>query len=175
MWNRSWTKKELDYVAKHYGKKKPSDISKHLNRTETAVHQKAHALGKIGSKTTNGWSEKEIDDLIELYPITPTDLLTKLFDRTLKAIQQKAHEYGLRKEKEARKKRVMPKPQNSWTEEEEAILRRDFPIMASHKVPVNRTTAAIRSYAKKLGLKKTPRYIQKCRYRYAMLASQGRV
>ena len=40
-----WSTKDINYLIKNYGKKPVPEISSHLKRTESAVRQKAFALG----------------------------------------------------------------------------------------------------------------------------------
>ena len=118
------------------------------------------------------WTEEEEDRLIELYPVTLTTDLPALFNRSMSSINWKAYSLGLRKEKGC----TLHKGKDpSWTEEEIEILRRDFPHMRNGKVPINRTPDAIKAMAHKLGIKKSRRYVQKCKYAFSKMIRQGKL
>lgn len=169
---KPWTKEDIRYLTENYDPKRKDELSEYFGRTWAAIKYRANCIGVSGKKSKD-WDEKEIKDLIDLYPKTSNRELEVIFGRSIKGITCKAYELGLIKQKEFKDKPKIRKSSRSWSEEEINLLHAHFPNMATNKLPINRTIGAITMMAKRLGIKKSPNHIRKCRYAYSKMKVQG--
>ena len=89
-----WTKQDIKFLLDNYKTKSYHDISKTLNRTESAIRAKCFDLNLIKN---NRWTESEVSYLIENYNRLNTKELSKHLNRTESAVQIKIKKLGLKK------------------------------------------------------------------------------
>lgn len=97
------------------------------------------------------WSEEEIRTLKSLYPERGVEASKFLDDRSEIDCLRKAHELGL----DLATVDIQRNPAVSWTEEEDAILKKNYPTMGYSVVRLltGRSVSACRNRADKLGVK----------------------
>lgn len=93
---RPWTRKELLFLERNYGKLTAAAIARRLNRTEQSVRGKLNIAGLTG---TGGqpWTDGEIAYLRKQYGTAPVAELATELGRTPEAVELKAGRLGLRR------------------------------------------------------------------------------
>lgn len=123
-----WTVKEDEIIKKFYKAGGP-DLCKDngLDRTLESIIVRASKLKIKHSVTMDDWTEKEIQLLIEHYPTGGSDAVIKSgVDRTSYAIITKARK--LKIHRTLNKKVSISTKDNRWIQEEDAILKKYYPI-----------------------------------------------
>ncbi len=106
-----WTKKEEDFLKKHYRKMSSEDLAKKFGVSPAAVRKKEKRLGLVrehprrkGEKKTarplsRKWTGKEEEYLREHYLKKTNAELAKEFKTTLKSVEKKLWRMGLKRRK----------------------------------------------------------------------------
>jgi len=107
---RSWTDYDIEYLKKHWPYCDKNEIAIHLNKTLSAVKQKANTL-KIKRSVNLKHTYTQADDeyIINNYANTRSELMANHIGVSLISIYNRAHNLGLKKSKEfiiAESKRV---------------------------------------------------------------------
>ncbi|RKZ80642.1 MAG: hypothetical protein DRR19_23300 [Candidatus Parabeggiatoa sp. nov. 1] len=143
-----WISEEVA-ILRHYYPTEGTACQKRLpSRTKIAIREHARRL-RLETPSIE-WSRQEKDILRNNSQLTLKELQKLLPGRSLDGIA------GQKGKLKLTKKRALPNPLY-WSDEEDAILQHDYPIEGSScqtRLP-NRTTEAIRSRAKLLGLTET--------------------
>lgn len=145
-----WSDKELADLQKMYPSRTNGALELHFGRSWQSILSKANQLGLKKPKNRNRkrrpWSDLEIGLLRALYPDTPREeIADQLIGRSLHAVQGMAHILGLSR-------------MNPWTEEEVALLRQLWPDRTLSELAgiLERSQRAVKSKARKLGLRRRP-------------------
>ena len=143
--NNRWTEEE-DNILKTFYPYIGSDVVELIPRhSRDACTDRANRIGL--KYYANTWSEEEDKILIEFYPSMGRKVYEKLIGRTPRACFDRAKLLGLK---------VKRRPSRlEWTEEEDRILRKYYPLMGhdvAYKLP-KRTIHACNKRAKLLGIK----------------------
>lgn len=106
------------------------------------------------------WFPAEVARLEMLYPTAHNTDLAKLFGRSYESIKKKARKLGLEKDYAGGYRLPRPTPENAWTEEEVKELKHRYPKVTIEELvfSLGRTSSAIKTKVKKLGLRKTERW-----------------
>ena len=139
-----WALAELRYVEQHYGKVPISVIAEKLRRTPVAVKLMARSLGCRIPPSSKRWTEAEVDILRRHYGggegiKRVSELLP---GRNPKSIQAQAFKLGINSPR-------------TWSKEEFAILKRDYPTQGTRiaaKMP-GRSRESIRIMAASMGIR----------------------
>ena len=116
---KRWSKTEIEYITTNWGKIRTADIAKHLDRTTSSVHRKAHYLGlKMDDEehsTATGkirWT-KEMDKYLEenYSKISIYEISEYLSINNIDTIRKRASYKGYTEE------------YHKWTPEEEEYLQ----------------------------------------------------
>jgi predicted DNA-binding protein YlxM (UPF0122 family) len=140
-----WTKKEKDYLKKHYTTKTYKEIAKHLGLTENAVSHKVYRMGLKYRERGRPWTEEEKDFIRKNYKKIPTKEIAHHLNRTVNSIITVASPLGVTNSR--------PRP---WSEDEKKYVKKHYgniPIEEIAKT-LNRTVTAVNAAALKLNLKK---------------------
>jgi biotin operon repressor len=83
----AWTKREVNYLIRHYGTKSTAEIAAKLGRSTIQIWSKANDLRKAGHnikrvKTIRRWSEAEHSYLIKHYATQTTAKIAEHLGRT---------------------------------------------------------------------------------------------
>ncbi len=145
-----WLDQELADLREMYPCRTNRALELHFGRSWLSIRQKAQQLGlkklKYENRTCRPWSDLEIGLLRDLYPDTPQEeIAAQLVGRSFSAVQARVHILGLSRE-------------NFWTEEETALLRQLWPDRTLSELAgiLKRAPRAIRSKARRLGLRRRP-------------------
>jgi predicted transcriptional regulator len=108
---KPWTQEDLNLLRTEYEKKTKKELARLLNRSVSAVRNKAYEL-----KITNNinWTKEEINYLKTNYAVQKPKDIAKKLNRTISSIQNKAEKMGLRNS------------YNTWSEEEVSILLKNY-------------------------------------------------
>ena len=140
-----WTEEEDNILRKFYPTNGAKGCVKHLpNRTKIAICWRATSLNLISGITTKNkqWSPEEDEIIKTNYSKDRTDLTDLIPNKSKRAIQQRALVLGV-------------KVINNWTEEEDNVIKRIYPIGGVNgciKHLPNRTKKAIAHRATNLGV-----------------------
>ena len=144
--NNRWTKDEEDILREHYPAMGSRVSSMLPNHSSDACTDRANRIGL--KKYATFWSEEEDNILKQFYPTMGRKVSEKLANRTPRACYDRAKLLGLK---------IKRKPsERAWTEEEDIVLFKYYPIMGPDvcfKIP-NRTRYACSKHARQLGLRK---------------------
>lgn len=178
MARRYWTEEELKILIEYYPKISNKELAKMIKRSESAIRDKALALGirktretiqqshknqKYYSPPWKRWTKEEEELLKKIYATTPADELEKIFHRKRYAIAWKARKLGLEKDSgfvsSILKYRWRENPRR-WTEEEinklkDLYLNKKLKITEIAKI-MGRSYNSVWTYISKLGLKRIP-------------------
>lgn len=149
----NWKPSEDAFLKANYaGKQSIPELARNLHRSENATYRRAIALGLTPSRRARReWKHKDIEYIRQNYTGKRSlSRLAKKLNRTETAIYHKAIELG--KAKSIHRKR--------WNENEKQFLRDHYRTMTYEAIgnKLNRSTSAVSSMARRLGLKKnTPR------------------
>lgn len=136
---RNWSKQDLLYLRKYWATADdPERIARKLNRSVSAIRQKANILGLRRDQANMIWPPAMVRKLKKLYPNHSNEWIAKKLGTTKGAVEGKAHALHLRKDpewkREVYKKGQFKKghvPQNKgkkWDEylskEKQEIIRR---------------------------------------------------
>ncbi len=112
-----WTDKEIEYVKKHYRKKKTNWklMLQNVKHTREAIVERAGYLG-LSSKQTN-WSEEEIENIKSQYQNKKVREIALGNNRTEKAIRRILSEKKIKKKIKWHKYRINHKFFSEWTNE----------------------------------------------------------
>lgn len=141
----SWSAKDTDVVADHYGKVPVEELQTMLStpRTRDAIMHKARHLGL--TRRTKNFSSEEDNIIRGVYPDgTDEEILEKLPGRSLQSVANRATRLGVKR-------------RSVWTSEEEAVLVEHYPCATDEelvRILTGRTVDSIRTRANRLGLKK---------------------
>ncbi len=106
----AWAARDVTYLRDYYQKLPTSEIARKLGRTVTAVHDKAHKIGKTKRRLTGAalWPPEALAYLDEHYGMIPTATLTKHLNKSASQIYSKAYDLGLtrRVAKSGRRKQI---------------------------------------------------------------------
>lgn len=89
---KSWTKKEDDYIKKHYKNTDVSVLAKELKRTRNAVRIRAQ---KLGIKKRKHWTNEEDIYVDKNYEYTPKEEMMKHLKRDWRSIKSRAEILGV--------------------------------------------------------------------------------
>jgi G:T-mismatch repair DNA endonuclease (very short patch repair protein) len=141
---KHWTEQELNILKDQYNCKTPKELSKILNRTYTAIRDKAENLKLRSYKT---WSEKDIQILKENYEYGNWNFLTKALKRKKAAITAYARKFKLVKR---------TRPNIAWAEKDLWFLKENYAIMPNRELSLqlNKSISALTTIAYSLDLHK---------------------
>lgn len=91
-----WSEKDISFLKENYYILPNDELSKILNRSESAIVTKA---GEINILKDNKWSQEEINILYKYYSTKTNIQISKLINRGQECIGMKARELGLKKDK----------------------------------------------------------------------------
>ncbi len=106
-----WTKKEEDFLKKHYRKMSSEDLAKKFGVSPAAVRKKEKRLGlvrehplrkgkkKVALPPSRKWTGKEEEYLREHYLEKTNAELAKRFKTTVKSVEKKLWRMGLKRRK----------------------------------------------------------------------------
>ena len=158
VYNRRWTKSEIEYLKSAYGREQTSKIAQELNRTEGAIYSQAHELRLPSAKRkvtlrSRRWTDAELKYLKETYGRKPLSEIARELDRTGEAIRKRAQQLHLHHALDA--KRVAPR---QWTDDEMQYIKDVHGHTPASEIAqkLDRTEASIRAKAFKLQLKRAP-------------------
>lgn len=148
--SEAWSKEEIDLLRQFYAAEGKKVAARFPNRTVTAVLHRAAQLGimtDVGAKVE--WTAEEDAILREYWASEGDEVIKRLPNRSVFACASRASILGLRSVRRQRK------PFRAWTAEEDAILRKYWPIagIACYTRFENRSVDACRMRAYALGLK----------------------
>ena len=144
--NHYWTDEEIAVLTEwyHLGIELAAQKIKEICGSELSPVQVCDKANRLNLHLDKSWSEQEMKILFENYPKMGLSVCKLLPGRTGKQCKQKANQYNLKVEYE---------PNNPWTEEENDLLKKYYPL-CGYKVPgLNRNKTAIQRRARLLKLK----------------------
>jgi len=147
---RKWTKKEVEFLKKNYGKMSNKEIAKRLNRSYGSIQPKAKELGL----KFEYWTKRQINLLRELYPNESNKKISKIIKKNLSAINHMAKRLGLKKDKKALSK--IYREGKGWTEYKVKYLIENYPRGNTKEIAkrLKKKVGAIIAMAGYLGIKK---------------------
>lgn len=92
-----WTKEEIDYIKRDWGKVTVDEMAKELNRSYDSIMSKAYKLGKNVNKGNRQkrWSKEEVDYLEDTWGTLSVTRISTHLKRTEQAILSKVNELKL--------------------------------------------------------------------------------
>lgn len=167
---QAWTAAELRRLRHLYPRTRTAEIARRLGRPLSGVASKANDLGLRKLAPCRKWTAREIRLLRRRYAETPAPEIAETLNRQRRAIYYQAGLLNLRKSK-AFKSRCMkqrvakhgPLWGRRWTPAQLARLRALYPHRPMKEIvsAVGHSESSCYHVANKLGLKKTPAYMQK--------------
>ena len=149
---RGWHSDAVAFLTAHYGDMPVEDIAVTLNKSVSAVRNRATVL-KLGKTRLRKWTEEENAILTAQYGNSNNldEIHALLPHRSRQAISKQATKLGLNRKQ-------------AWTSEERRILHQYYPLLGRKVVGMlpGRTVTAIHRQAEKQGL-----------YRYAIKDSES--
>lgn len=146
MAGRRWTKDELEYLTKHYGKKPVGEIAEVLGRTVSSVQTKGPEIGL--NAQTDRWAEGEEQFLRENYLSLGAEECARRLGRTKAAVHGK-----IRKGDGGR---ASIGPRIEWTETELDFLRENYQRLSMEELSehLGRTRGAVYARAQMVGVQR---------------------
>lgn len=146
---QSFTKNEIDFIIKNYGKISKLDIAKALNRSHGSISSKISNL--VGSKNMNynysisKWSEVDKQFLIDNYTKYTYKEFSKIMLKNIKSIGYMARKLNLKKEN-----------QIPWSQVEIEYMKNNFSYKLTKDIAkaLNRSYYSVQTKGNDLGLKK---------------------
>jgi hypothetical protein len=140
-----WTKKEKDYLHKHFRTKTYKEIAEHLGLTESAVSHKVYRLGLKHQEKGRPWAEEEKEFIKQNYKKIPTKEIAHQLNRTVNSIITVVGKLGVSDRR--------PRP---WSEDEKKYVKKNYGNMPLQEIAktLNRTEVAVNAAAIKLKLKR---------------------
>lgn len=141
---REWHPDAIEFLKEHYGRMNVEDIAITLNKSVSAVRNRATVL-KLGKARLRKWTREEnailtsqyanSDNLSEIHALLP--------HRSRRAIAAQATKLGLKRAE-------------AWTSEELSILRQFYPVLGRKIVSMlpGRTINSVHRKAEKQGLRR---------------------
>lgn len=143
--NHYWTDEEIAVLKEyyHFGIELTAQKIKEICGSELSTVQVCDKANRLNLHLDKSWSEQEMKILFENYPKMGLSVCKLLPGRTGKQCKQKANQYNLKVEYQP----------NLWTEEENDLLKKQYPL-CGYKIPgLNRSKTAIQRRARILKLK----------------------
>jgi len=91
-----WTDEQVSYLKENYNTTPFMEMSKHINRSERAIKQKASSLGLTRERREYiRWSREEVAYLEQSYGHIETEIIAKKLGKNVDAVRQKAYKLDL--------------------------------------------------------------------------------
>ncbi|HAT1685320.1 TPA: hypothetical protein I8Y21_006171 [Klebsiella oxytoca] len=141
---REWSPDALRFLTAHYGRMPAKEIAVALNKSVSAVRNRANVL-RLGKKRADEWTREEEAVLLTHYDESRNleAIHTLLPHRTLHAISAQATKMGLRRAQ-------------AWHPDEIRILQQFYPVLGRKVVAMlpGRTVNSVHRQAEKQGLRR---------------------
>lgn len=121
-----WTEKEDNILREQYNTMKAKDLAKKLQRTTSAVRQRAQVIGVNKTSKHSQWTEEQDQFLIDFYDEYSMPKLAKKLDKTENQIRTRAQKLGIYGTKRRVKESYIPQVKKYWTKEERMDVIKRF-------------------------------------------------
>lgn len=170
-----WSDEEVKILMEEYPTSNTRELAREMERSAQSLRNKAKNLGLKKDedwlrksrteviRNRREWSREEVEILKKEYPHKTARAIGEKINRSPVAVRRKANYMGLKKSKKRKDElRAETVGYKCWTEDEERFLKENYSILPRNDLEekLGRDWSAIRSKAKKLGVKRNEAYVE---------------